>query len=64
MPTDAAFTNVDASDITAFLEALSVDPSPAVAVPSSSPWSTSLLVVLLLAIPSLTGILGRCFSTR
>jgi cytochrome c peroxidase len=64
MPTDAAFTNVDASDITAFLEALSVDPSPAVAVPSLSPWSISLLVVLLLAIPSLTGILGRCFSTR
>jgi len=58
MPTDAAFTNVDASDITAFLEALSVDPPPA-EVPSSPMWSISLLVVLLLAIPSLTGVLRK-----
>ena len=61
MPTDSAFTNLDASDITAFLEALSVDPPTA--LPSSSPWSISLLVVLLLAMPSLAGALRRCFTT-
>ena len=35
MPTDSAFTNLNASDITAFLEAISVDPPPD--FPSASP---------------------------
>jgi cytochrome c peroxidase len=61
MPTPTAFTNLNASDITAFLEAISVNPPSQ--VPSSSPWSLSLLVVLLLAMPSLAGILRRRFST-
>jgi cytochrome c peroxidase len=62
LPEFSAFTQQDTDDITAFLEAISVDPPPA--VPSSSPWSISLLVALLLATPALVGGLRRFFLTR
>ena len=40
LPQPSAFTNLDAEDIAIFLEALSVDPSPVVVPPSSSPLSS------------------------
>jgi cytochrome c peroxidase len=59
LPEFSAFTQQDTDDITAFLEAISVDPPPA--VPSSSPWSILFLVALLLATPSLAGARRRLF---